>query len=372
MPSYEKNKSSGLWSVRFREVNSDGEPHQKRLSGYKTKKEAQYGYEDYIKQKETSDKIAEEKKKEKEDPRNIKFDSLLDMYFSFKEQRVKETTLYDLRNKINNKILPFFTGMKIKEITPAKILEWQQTIKEYSYKYQKNLNAHLASIFNYAYKYHNIENVMDKVDRPRNLEVKKEMLFWSPEEFNKFIEKVPKKEYEYLYRFLYVTGCRRGEALALSWDDIDLEKGIIKINKNAVFKVGENGVPWKITTPKNAGSNRTITIPTFFCKMLIKYKEWQRNNVENVVFVFCGKGPLPPTTIERIMTKAAVEANVPRIRIHDLRHSCASYLIHKGISIVAVSKRLGHTSIEQTLNTYSHMMPDDQTMILNALEDLKK
>ena len=62
--------------------------------------------------------------------------------------------------------------------------------------------------------------------------------------------------------------------------------------------------------------------------------------------------------------------NVSRIRVHDLRHSCASLLIHKGVSIVAVSKRLGHTSIEQTLNTYSHMLPDDQKMILETLENL--
>ena len=60
-----------------------------------------------------------------------------------------------------------------------------------------------------------------------------------------------------------------------------------------------------------------------------------------------------------------------RARAHNLRHSRASLLIHKGVSIVAVSKRLGHTSIEQALNTYSHMLPDDQKMILKALDDLK-
>ena len=62
--------------------------------------------------------------------------------------------------------------------------------------------------------------------------------------------------------------------------------------------------------------------------------------------------------------------NVKRIRARDLCHTCASLLIHKGVSIVAVSKRLGHTSIEQTLNTYSHMLPDDQKMILEVLENL--
>ena len=81
--------------------------------------------------------------------------------------------------------------------------------------------------------------------------------------------------------------------------------------------------------------------------------------------------PLPRTNIDRTLTKAAEAAGVKRIRIHDLRHSCASLLIHKGVSIVAVSRHLGHSTVEQTLNTYSHMLPDDQTMILNTLSTLE-
>ena len=71
------------------------------------------------------------------------------------------------------------------------------------------------------------------------------------------------------------------------------------------------------------------------------------------------------------MVKYSEISGVKRIRIHDLRHSCASLLIHKGVSIVAVSRHLGHTTIEQTLNTYSHMMPDDRTMILKTLSSIE-
>lgn len=72
----------------------------------------------------------------------------------------------------------------------------------------------------------------------------------------------------------------------------------------------------------------------------------------------------------RAFDKAIAAAGVPRIRIHDLRHSCASLLISEGISIVAVSHRLGHKNIEQTLNTYSHMMPRDNDKMLAALEGI--
>ena len=175
-----------------------------------------------------------------------------------------------------------------------------------------------------------------------------------------------------LIKFLYISGCRRGEALALNWADVNLNNGAVKISKNVAYKVGKNGKSYNITTPKNAGSNRTIYLPSFFLKELKGYKIWQLQKHQDTTFIFGGGDPLPPTSIERALTKGAEKAGVKRIRIHDLRHSCASFLIHKGVSIVAVSRRLGHSSIEQTLNTYSHMMPDDQTMILNTLNSLEE
>ena len=202
------------------------------------------------------------------------------------------------------------------------------------------------------------------------MEAKQEMQFWTPEEFAAFIRKVDKPDYKMLFEFLYITGCRRGEALALSWDDIDLDKKTVKINKSVTFKAKDGEKTFKVTTPKNVGSNRTVSIPKFLCDDLNEYRRWQSENCAGDAFVFCGERPLPATSIAREMEYAIRDAGVKRIRVHDLRHSCASLLIHKGVSIVAVSKRLGHTSIEQTLNTYSHMLPDDQKMILEALEYL--
>ncbi len=371
MPSYEKNKSSGLWSVRFREISPvDGSTHQKRLSGFETKKAAQYGYEDYIAEQKKSD--AEKKLQQVTEPEHSKlmFNELLASYYRFEKARIKESSYYDLHHKIQGKIEPFFCGRRMSDITPVTILEWQNTIERYSFAYKKKLVNMLAAIYNYGEKYYDIPNIMNKVDRPRNLEAKKEMLFWTPEEFSKFISKVDRPEYAALFRFLYVTGCRRGEALALSWEDIDFKKGSVKISKNITFKTEDKSSPYHITTPKNASSNRTIALPPFFLDMMNEYREWQKKNATQTNFVFGGESPLRPTSVARIMDAAIVEGGVKRIRVHDLRHSCASFLIHKGVSVVAVSKRMGHTNIEQTLNTYSHMLPDDQTMILNHFTDV--
>ena len=369
MASYEKSKASGLWSVRFREISSDGAPRQRRLSGFRTKKEAQYAYEDYIVSRETAPTVTEAPIEEKT-ALDMTFSELTYKYFEYQKPRLKAASYYDLSKKVENKIISYFGNMPFKRITPITVLEWQATMSEYSYKYQKDIFTHLVSIYNFAEKYYDIPNIMNKVDRPRNIEGKKEMLFWTPEEFSAFISAVDRPDYNILYLFLYLSGCRRGEALALTWDDVDFASHTVKISKNVAYKVGEKGKPYQITTPKNVGSNRTVHLPESFFSQLESYRTWQLENTTSQSFVFGAEDPLPPTSIERNLTKYAEIAGVKRIRIHDLRHSCASYLIHKGVTIVGVSHHLGHSSTKQTLDTYSHILPDDNSMIVGALSDL--
>ena len=369
MPSYEKNKSSGLWSVRFREVSTqDGKTTNKRLSGFKTKKDAQYGYEDYVAAKKSA---AEQVLPEEPTvtPADMPFSVLVAEYLQFKKARVKPTSFYDIEKKITLRLLPFFQHMNVADVTSFTILEWQNSLSEYSYAYRKDLMAYMVSIYNYAETYHDIKNVAKKVDKPRNLDAKKEMQIWTPEEFAAAIATVEQPGYAMLFRFLFLTGCRKGEALALTWSDIDLKHGTAHICKSVSNKVREGGKWYSITTPKNVGSNRTVCLPAFFCDMLRAYKKEQ--DAEPQDFVFGGEDPFPHITIDRRFHQAADAAGVKRIRIHDLRHSCASLLIHKGVSIVAVSHHLGHSNVTQTLNTYSHMLPDDQTMILNSLSSVE-
>lgn len=85
-------------------------------------------------------------------------------------------------------------------------------------------------------------------------------------------------------------------------------------------------------------------------------------------FVFGGEEPLSDQTIRRRLNEYADKAGVKKIRVHDIRHSHASLLINKGQNILIVSQRLGHSDVTQTLNTYSHLMPNVQKQIINALD----
>ena len=369
MPSYEQNKKSKLWSVRFREMDEVGIAHQKRLSGFATKKAAQYGYEDYITQRNAEEAArAEAKKNEKPaNPGDMYFETLLSLFYKFKKDRIKESSLYEIQRKMDKRILPYFTGRPMKDIKPIDVLNWQSEMSaQFSFNYTSDLMTMLTALYRYGEKYHDIINIMVKVDKPRNTEPKKEMEFWTPEEFKAFKDQADNPTYRAFFTVLYVTGCRRGEAEALSWDDIDLKKSTLKISKNLTRK--SPNAPWELTTPKNVSSNRTVSIPPSLSKILKEYKEWQKGEYESITFVFGGERPLAFRTTDRYFADVCEKAGVKKIRIHDLRHSCASLLISKGVSIVAVSRQLGHSNIEQTLNTYSHLMPDDKSKITAELE----
>ena len=371
MPSYEQSKSSKLWSVRFREIDETGTVHNKRLSGFPTKKAAQYGYEDYCIQKNAEEVARAEAKKNEhpDDPNDMVFDTLLNLYYKYQENRIKISSLYEIQRKVNKRILPYFASKKMKDIKPIDVLNWQNEMSsQFSFNYTSDLMTMLTAVYRYGEKYHDITNIMIKVDKPRNTEPKKEMEFWTPEEFNAFRKCADDPTYRMFFTTLYVTGCRRGEAEALSWDDIDLKKSTVKISKSLTRKSPK--APWELTTPKNASSNRTVPLPPSLCQMLKEYKKQQAEDCPDAKFVFGGERPLASRTTDRYFADVCKNAGVKKIRLHDLRHSCASLLISKGVSIVAVSRQLGHSNIEQTLNTYSHLMPDDHKKIVSELEEV--
>ncbi len=369
MASYEQSKSSKLWSVRFRENTPDGVKN-KRLSGFKTKKEAQAAYITYVNAKPKNAPVNPSDK--------LLFADLIRHYLEHTKTRVKSSSYYDIENKISKHIMPFFDSKVVSEVTPLDILTWQNTVDKYSYKYKSGLRTFLSSIYKFGERYYDVKNIMPKVEPFRNLEAKKKMLFWTLEEFNTFIAHVAEFEFNVFFRVLYITGCRKGEALALEWADIDFKKKTVSITKNLTRKSAES--TYAITTPKNSSSDREVDIPESLCKLLKTLKESQGPSPSAMLpplpkgeasrFVFGGNKPFAERTIDRRFATACDLAGVPKIRIHDLRHSCASLLISKGISIVAVSQRLGHANIEQTLNTYSHMMPSDTTKIIEIFDSI--
>ena len=355
MASFEQ-RPNGTWSVRFRDYDEKGKEHYNRLSGYKTKREARQAYEEYLR----SHAIQQKREPTPADD----FRDLVVLFLRQQKNRWKESSYLDAEGKISNHILPYFADTPTQEITPQMIEDWQNELIDagYKYRYRKNIRAYLASMFKLANRKYKIPNPMLEVEPLRNLEAQKEMQIWSPEEMNCFLAQAEKYPiFHAFFKFLYFSGCRRGEALALTRQDIDPRKQYVRINKNLSFKT--KGKTFAITTPKNQASNRSIYLPKDLIDELLALPA-------NKFLFGVDDKPLSENTVYRKFKKISEQAGIKQIRIHDLRHSCASLLISKGVPITAVSKRLGHSSIEQTLNTYAHLLPSDEDKIKKALDGL--
>ena len=186
----------------------------------------------------------------------------------------------------------------------------------------------------------------------------KEMLFWTKEEYLKFIDAMMDKPMlYYAFEILYWCGIREGELLALTPADFDFEKKTLRINKSYQRLQGKD----VITTPKTKKSNRVIQMPDFLCDEMQDYFK-QIYGLEPDSRLF----PLTKHTLKRGMEFGCKASGVKVIRIHDLRHSHVSLLINMGYSAVAIGNRVGHESVEITYR-YAHLFPTVQKEMADKL-----
>lgn len=360
MASYSKRKLKGgeVWDARFRIVEF-GKVVNKSLNGYKTKKEAQSAVAKFMLTYEATEKPTDE----------MKFEELYLLYIQHIKNRLKHSSQITIGLSLETHILPYFKDYTLSKITKKDIIEWQNKIsahpKNYSYAYKKKLHGYLTAIFNYAMEFHDLPtNPASKAKNFKNFEIKSEMKFWTEEEFKKFISAVDDLLYKAFFSFLYLTGARRGEALALTWGDF--KDNYVIINKACDFHI--KGQRYALTSPKNQSSNRKIILPESLVNLLKELQNnWSYGSNSKINFIFGGTEPLPPETIRRKMKEYCEKSGVKEIRIHDFRHSHASLLINNSQNVLAVAKRLGHTNIEMTLNRYSHFFDKEQAKLADSI-----
>ena len=184
------------------------------------------------------------------------------------------------------------------------------------------------------------------------------MLFWTKEEYLKFADAMMDKPLSYYaFEMLYWCGIREGELLALTPSDFDFEKNTVSITKSYQRLNGKD----LITSPKTEKSNRVIAMPQFLADEMQDYLRMLYDVGDNDRMFLITKNYL-----HREMDRGAKEADVKRIRIHDIRHSHVSLLIDMGFSATAIADRLGHESIDITYH-YAHLFPSTQTEMADKL-----
>ena len=349
-----KDNATGTWRVIYRFTNWKGERKQTQKRGFATKREAQaWEHEAMLKQGAKLD---------------MTFGSFFEVYEADKKQRVKESTWESKSHVIRTKILPYFENRKIAEIEAKDVIAWQNELmayrdekgKPYSADYLRTIHAQLTAIFNHAVNFYNLPYNPARRAGTIGSEAVKEMDFWTKEEYLKFSEAMMDKPRSYYaFEMLYWCGMRSGELLALTYNDIDLEKRTISVNKSYQRIEGRD----IITPPKTPKSKRIITIPPFLTEELKEYTSHLYGIMaDERMFRFT------KSYMEHEIIRGIKASGVKRIRLHDIRHSHASLLVEMGFTPLAIAERLGHEKIETTLNTYSHLYPNKQGELADKLE----
>ena len=355
MPVF-KNESNGTWYVMAKYVNWKGERKQKCKRGFATKKEAQE-WERMFQLQNSSDM-------------DMSFEAFTELYIRDMKSRLKENTWLTKEHIIRTKILPYFGKLRISEISTKEIITWQNELlayrdekkKPYSQTYLKTLHNQLSAVFNHAVRHYNLK--VNPAAQAGNMGKPKgrEMLFWTKDEFQTFIESMKDRPASYtVFMTMYYTGIREGELLALTPSDIDFEKKTLTVNKS-YQRLGKEDI---ITTPKTPKSIRTIPIPDGLCNCLQEYMS-HCYGLQKDDRLF----PYTKSFLYHEMEYGCKASGVKRIRVHDIRHSHASLLVEMGFSPLLIAERLGHEKVQTTMDTYSHLYPNKQVEVARQLDGI--
>ena len=351
-----------VYDVVFNIITPQGERKQKRLSGYKSKVLARQAYVDFVTSKceLVKNNPLIKKKVDKQVP--LVGDLLREYLISLSNQN-KGSTIYDKENVYRQWILPKYENSKITDLTKEELYRWQDELwatknprngEYYTYKYLFRIRTHFAVFLEWTHKRYGYPNYLTEVEKPRNTTVKREMDFWTEKEFTQFINAVDDAKYRALFTMLFYTGRRKGEILALTPKKI--KKGFICFDSSITRKV--KGQAWAVTTTKTYKA-QNIPICPRVQKLLAEYKG-------EAPFLFGGERPLAENTLTRAFDRYIKKSGVKRIRVHDLRHSFVSMLIHHGANLTVVAHLIGDT-LEQVTKTYAHMYEEDEQAILKEL-----
>ena len=175
-----------------------------------------------------------------------------------------------------------------------------------------------------------------------------------------------------VYLVALAMGLRQGEVLGLRWQDVDLEAGILRVAVQLQRADGQ----FLLTEPKSQQSRRILVMPEIVADALRQHRARERErqlasrvwlNEWDLAFTGQHGEPLEATGVTKRLQEILAAGGLPRLRFHDLRHSCASALIAAGVPMKTVSAMLGHSTISLTLNTYAHPLPEMQREAAEAM-----
>lgn len=284
------------------------------------------------------------------------------------------STLKSYESYLNRHIIPELGHIKLGELTPQDVQKFlnKRARSGLTPRTVQYLRAILRSALAEAEAWGYIERNSASLAKAPKME-RREVSVLTATDARALIASTVDDRIGNLFALALYTGLRQGELLGLRWPDIDLDQGTIQIRK-ALQKQGRE---MKFIEPKTARSRRKIFLPAAAVSILTH----QKVNVDvmrrhagsawqdwDLVFPSQVGTPLDGSNVTHHLQRKLTEAGLPRVRFHDLRHTCATLLLEQGVQDRVIMEQLGHSQITLTLNTYSHVRPTMLSAAAAALD----
>lgn len=309
------------------------------------------------------------------------FGDYLTQWIEIAKPNLQVSTYSAYKNKIKH-IAPYFNerGITLQNIKPTDIQTYYAWLMENGKTIQACTHAHviIRRALEIAYRTDLIPvNPAAKVEKPKS--PKYEAKYYDLKQLRELFECLKGDKYELMYKMTAFYGLRRSELCGMKWNSIDFDKNTITLN-SSVVQTSVNGKLLLIQKDvmKNASSKRTMPLIPEIKEALLKLKEQQDKNkayfkngynqqYTDYVWVDDIGKLVNPNTVTCHFKSFLAQHGLPRIRFHELRHSCASLLIACGVSMKEIQEWLGHSAISTTADIYSHLNYSSKLNVANTL-----
>ena len=296
--------------------------------------------------------------------------------------KVVQATYIGYEQVVKGRLCPYFKSKKIKliDLRPRDIQDFINYL--YKQRLKGSTIAHYTSNMNTALKEAVIAEIIQSNPMDRIESVKKEVYipeFYTDDELIELIEVIKTQKLELPLTLGIIYGLRREEILGLTWNAIDFKNKSITIRKT-VGRGKYDGVTQFLIKdiPKNKSSYRTLPMFDFIADLLKKYKEKYKLNekifgntyitdYKDFICLMDNGELVKPDYVDRTFSRILKENGFRHIRLHDLRHSCATLLLRNGVPLPEIQKWLGHSNIITT-QRYSHLDQNDKSIPANMIE----
>jgi len=372
---FKKRGASWYYWVEL-ERGPDGQRRQKSRGGFKTRKDAERAFAELRDEVRRGAYI---------EPSKLSLNRYLDEeWFPSIESSVRPTTLRNYRDLHEAYVKPTFGRTQLVNITPARLNEYYAELLAsgrrasdggLAPKTVRNVHSMLHKALTDAVRWgHLSRNPVSLAAPPKP--ARPEMKVWSPEQLRTFVECTRNDRLAAAWLLLVTTGMRRGEVLGLAWEHVDFTNDRLAVVQS-LNVVNYHDV--RLVQPKTAKGRRSIALdPTTIAalqahrvRQLEERLQWgEAWAPSDLVFTRENGTAIHPQRMTSWFEQLARDAALPKIRLHDLRHSYATAALAAGVPAKVMSERLGHASVMITLDTYSHILPSMQEDAANSVAKL--